>query len=149
MILKGLIGLGVKMAELKTRKNDGSVWAFLERVESERKRVDGFALMRLMEEVTGEPAVMWGSRIVGFGSYHYKYDSGREGDWFVAGFSPCKQNLTLYIMAGFEGYEELLARLGKHKTGKACLYVNKLADVDMDVLRELVRRSVEHVSESY
>ena len=134
------------MSELKTQKHDGSVAAFLNSVENDRKRSDSFTLLELMQEVTGAEAAMWGSSIVGFGSYHYTYASGREGDWFVAGFAPRKQNLTLYIMAGFDGYETLLARLGKHKTGKSCLYINKLADVDMAVLRELVQRSVDHMN---
>ncbi len=134
------------MTELKTQKHDGSVEAFLNSVENERKRSDSLALLALMQEVTGEEAAMWGSSIVGFGSYHYTYASGREGDWFVTGFAPRKQNLTLYIMAGFDGYEALLARLGKHKTGKSCLYINKLTDVDMEVLRELVQQSVDHMN---
>lgn len=91
---------------------------------------------------------MWGTSIVGFGSYHYKYDSGREGDMPVTGFAPRKQSLTLYIMPGFDAYEDLLSKLGKHKTGKSCLYINKLADVDMDVLRELVKQSVEAMKET-
>lgn len=89
---------------------------------------------------------MWGSSIVGFGDYHYKYESGREGDWFVTGFSPRKQNLTLYIMAGFDNYDQLLSRLGKYKTGKSCLYINKLDDVDLDVLKELVAQSAAHMN---
>ena len=96
-------------------------------------------------DVTGEEPVMWGSSIVGFGEYHYRYESGREGDFFLAGFSPRKANLVLYIMSGFPRHAELMERLGKHRTGKSCLYINKLEDVDLDVLRELVRRSVEHV----
>jgi len=98
-----------------------------------------------MKEVTGKEPEMWGDSIIGFGSYHYKYASGREGDWFVTGFSPRKQNLTLYIMGGFDNYDVLLGKLGKHKTGKSCLYINKLDDVDMDVLKTLVRASVEHM----
>ena len=98
-----------------------------------------------MSEITGEPAEMWGGSIIGFGSYHYVYESGREGDWFLTGFAPRKQSLTLYIMPGFEHYDDLLARLGKHKIGRSCLYINKLADVDMDVLRELVAESVSHM----
>lgn len=136
------------MAELKTQPNEQSVEAYLQGVENERKRMDSFQIMELMREVTGEEPTMWGDSIVGFGSYHYTYASGREGDWFLTGFAPRKQNLTLYIMAGFEEYDDLLARLGKHKTGKSCLYINKLDDVDQDVLRELVRRSVEHMAAS-
>jgi hypothetical protein len=132
----------------KTVPTGKSVNKFLKGVEDERKREDSFALLDLMQDVTGEDAVLWGDSIVGFGEYHYKYDSGREADMFLAGFSPRKQSLTLYIMAGFDEYDDLLAKLGKHKTGKSCLYVNKLADVDMDVLREMVRRSVAHMRQS-
>ena len=134
------------MAELKTKKNDRSVAAFLDGIENERKQEDARTIVKLMEEITGAEPAMWGESIIGFGSYHYTYASGREGDWFLTGFSPRKQNLTLYIMAGFDEYEPLLARLGKHKTGKSCLYVNKLDDIDLDVLRTLVRRSVEHMA---
>ena len=132
------------MAELKTKKTAASVKDFLNRVPEERKRKDSFALLKLMQEVTGAKPAMWGPSIVGFGSYHYKYASGREADWPLAGFSPRKQNLTLYIMGGFRGYGELLGKLGEHKTGKACLYINRLEDVDLATLKELVRRSVEH-----
>lgn len=134
------------MAELKTRPHDGSVEAFLNSVEDDKKREDAFAVLVLMKEITGEAPKMWGDSIVGFGSYHYRYASGREGDWFLTGFSPRKRNLTLYIMAGFEQYDELLDKLGKFKTGKSCLYINRLADVDTKVLRELVRQSAEHVA---
>jgi hypothetical protein len=133
------------MAELKTRKNDADVDAFLNAVPDERKRQDALELLALMEEVTGEEATMWGDSIVGFGSYHYRYASGREGDMPLAGFSPRKQNLTLYIMAGFDEYDALLGRLGKYTTGKACLYIKRLSDVDQDALKELVRRSAEHM----
>jgi hypothetical protein len=136
------------MAELKTKMNEGDVNAFLNGVENERKRKDSFKILNLMEKTTGMEAKMWGDAIVGFGTYHYKYASGREGDWFLTGFSPRKQNLTLYIMSGFDEYEPLLNRLGKHKTGKSCLYINKLADVDLDVLEELVIRSVEHMQKT-
>lgn len=137
------------MAELKTTPNEGDVMAFLETVDDEKKRQDALAILALMEEVTGEPPKMWGSGIVGFGNYHYKYDSGREGDWFVTGFSPRKQNLTLYIMAGFSRYEELMARLGRFKTGKSCLYIKRLEDVDRSVLKELVEESCRHMKEQY
>ena len=129
----------------KTQANEGSVREYLSSVDNERKREDSFKIMALMQEVTGYEPQMWGSSIVGFGKYGYRYASGREGDWFLAGFAPRKQNLTLYIMAGFDGYDELMAKLGKYKTGKSCLYINKLEDVDEDVLRELVKRSAEHV----
>ena len=133
------------MAELKTKATDASVEAFLHGVENEKKREDAFAILALMEEVTGEPPKLWGSSIIGFGSYHYKYASGHEGDACLTGFSPRKQNLVLYILAGFDQYDALLAKLGKYKTGKSCLYINKLADIDPDVLRELVAQSVAHM----
>lgn len=133
------------MAELKTKRNKGDVQAFLNSVPDEKKRQDSFAILELMKQVTGKEPEMWGDSIVGFGSYHYKYKSGREGDWFLTGFSPRKQNITLYIMAGFDEYDKLLNKLGKHTTGKSCLYVKKIEDVDADVLKELVRQSVEHM----
>ena len=136
------------MAELKTQKNDGDVDVFLASIENEGRRGDAIRLRRLMEEVTGEPACMWGASIVGFGSYRYRYASGTEGEWFLVGFSPRKQNLTLYIMSGFDGYDSFLADLGKHSTGKSCLYLKRLADVDQDVLRQLVISSVDHVRAS-
>lgn len=136
------------MSENKTRPTSQDVTEFLNSVDHKTRRQDGFALLGMMEEITGEEPVMWGSSIVGFGSYHYKYESGREGDMPLIGFSPRKQSMTLYIMPGFDDYEDMLAELGKHKTGKACLYVNKLADVDEDVLRQLIQRSYEHMKET-
>ena len=125
------------MAEIKTRPTDASVDAFLDSVKHPVRRADGKAVRAMMERVTGEPAVMWGPSIVGFGSYHYRYASGHEGDMCRIGFSPRSANLVLYT-GGFPEYADLLAKLGKHKTSKACLYVNKLADVDMAVLEEIV-----------
>jgi hypothetical protein len=136
------------MAKLKTQKNDASVEDFLNGVSDERKREDSFAVLALMGEVTGEEPSMWGSSIVGFGSYRYKYASGREGEWPLTGFSPRKEYLTLYIMSGFDDYDLLLRDLGKFKTGKSCLYVKKLADVDLEILRELISQSVTHVAET-
>lgn len=133
------------MAELKTKKNQKSVKKFLDAVEHEGRREDAREILALMEAATGETPQMWGDSIVGFGSYHYRYDSGREGNWFLVGFSPRKRNLTLYIMSGFSKYDDLLSKLGKHKTGKACLYINRLDDVDRKVLRRLVKESVAHV----
>ena len=133
---------------MKTQKNEASVEGFLNSVENEKRREDSFVVLDLMKEVTGEKPVMWGTSIVGFGSYHYKYASGREGDWFVVGFSPRKQSMTLYIVDGFGNYDLLLRDLGKYKTGKSCLYINKLEDVDQKVLRELVKQSVESVSQN-
>jgi hypothetical protein len=136
------------MGELKTQKNDGDVYAFLDTVENERKREDSFAILDMMCEVTGSEPVMWGSSIVGFGEYHYTYTSGRAAEWFLVGFSPRKQSLTLYIMSGFDEYESLLSELGKHKTGKSCLYINKLGDVDQGVLRRMIKASVEQLRAS-
>jgi len=133
------------MAENKTQRNDGDVLAYLESVENKRRREDSLALLKMMEEVTGEPAEMWGTSIVGFGSYHYRYASGREGDFMLTGFAPRKSALTLYIMGGHERYDELMAKLGKHRTGSSCVYINKLADVDLDVLRALIAESVDYM----
>lgn len=134
------------MAELKTKPGDASVEAFLQSVTPAKRREDAGVLLELMKRVTGEDPVMWGPSIIGFGSYHYKYESGREGDWFVAGFSPRKQALTLYIMSGFPRHEELMKRLGTYTTGKSCLYIKKLEDVDVDVLEELVQASAAYVA---
>lgn len=135
--------------KVKTTLNDGSVEDFLNGVEQEQRQKDAFVLLDLFKEITGEPAKMWGTSIVGFGSYHYVYDSGREGDWMMVGFSPRKANLTLYIMNGFERYEALLGQLGKYKTGKSCLYINKLEQVDLVVLKELIAASYQYMKEKY
>ncbi len=136
------------MAELKTKQNEANVEDFLNKVENEKRREDGFAVLELMKEVTEEEPKMWGNSIVGFGSYHYKYETGREGDWFLTGFSPRKQSLTLYIMSGFSEYDNLLNNLGKYTTGKSCLYIKKIEDVDLDVLKELVKHSVDHMQKT-
>jgi len=133
------------MTELKTKPTKKSVEQFLKKVEHPTKREDSFKILELMKEITKEEPVMWGESIVGFGTYHYKYASGREGDWPIVGFSPRKQNLTLYIMSGFERYQKILEGLGKFKTGKSCLYINKLKDVDIQILKELILESVEHM----
>ena len=130
------------MAENKTQENAASVEDFLNRVTDERKRQDVFALLEMMQLITGQPAKMWGDAIVGFGSRHYKYASGREGDMPWVAFSPRKQSLTLYLAPYFPGLGDLFPRLGKHKTGKGCLYINKLSDVDQNVLEEIITRSV-------
>ena len=114
----------------KTTKNDGSVFDFLNSVQDENKKEDAFKILEMMQKISDEQPKMWGKSIVGFGSYHYKYESGREGGFMRVGFSPRKQNLTLYIMPRFERYPELMSNLGKHKTGKSCLYIKKLEDVD-------------------
>lgn len=135
------------MPENKTVPTDQSVEAFLNAVEDERKRNDSFTALELMKQVTGMQPVMWGSSIVGFGSYHYKYDSGREGDMPLTGFSPRKQNLTFYIMGGFEQYEDLLRQLGKHTLGSSCLYVKRLDDIDLPTLKRLIEASVEYMKQ--
>ena len=128
------------MSEIKTKPTDVSVDAFLDGVQHPVRRADGKALRAMMERITGEPAVMWGPSIVGFGSYHYRYESGHEADMCRVAFSPRSANLVLYV-GGFPEYEALLAKLGKHKRSKACLYLNKLVDVNSAVLEEITRRS--------
>lgn len=137
------------MAALKTRPGDAGVDAFLDSVDNENRREDARRVVAMMQRVTQEPPRMWGDRIVGFGSYHYRYASGREGDWPLVGLSPGKRNLTLYIMPGFDDYQTLLARLGKHRTGKSCLYLNKLQGIDMRALEDLVRQSVADMRRRY
>jgi len=129
------------MSELKTKKNNASVQGFLNSVEHEKRRTDSLVVLELMKKITGEEPAMWGDSIVGFGSYHYRYASGREGDWMITGFSPRKQSLTLYIMPGFEKYADLMEQLGKYRTGQACLYINKLEDVDLNVLERLISKA--------
>lgn len=137
------------MAEPKTKKTEASVSAFLDAIKDDTRRADCKAVAKLMQKVTGEKPKMWGSSIVGFGTYHYVYASGREGDWPIAGFSPRAQALTLYIMSGFDGEPALMGKLGKYKTGKSCLYVKRLADIDAGVLEELVTRSVAYMRKKY
>ena len=133
------------MAELKTKRNRKSAKKFLDGVKDAGRREDARKVMAMMEEVTRAKPEMWGDNIVGFGTYRYEYESGRSGEWFLTGFAPRKANLTLYIMSGFSRYQELLGKLGKHKAGRSCLYINHLDDVDMSVLRRLVKESVAHV----
>ena len=133
----------------KTFETEASVEAFLETIDDERKKEDAKRIVAMMHEISGTPAKMWGKSIVGFGNYHYKYASGREGDFMKIGFSPRKQNLTLYIMPGFDRYDALMKELGKHKTGKSCLYIKRLDDVDWSVLRELSQRSFQYMTDKY
>lgn len=137
------------MAQNKTQATKASVDEFINNVESEQKRKDAKELVTLFEAVTGEKAVMWGSSIIGFGQYHYKYDSGREGDFLMTGFSPRKTALSIYLMSGFSKHEEQLKKLGKYKTGKSCLYVKKLADIDQEVLSEMILDSIRFIKEKY
>lgn len=133
----------------KTTQNNNSVDDFLNNVENPKRREDSQKVLKLMCELTGEDPKMWGTSIVGFGQYHYKYASGREGDSLKVGFSPRKTALTLYIMGGFDRHKELMEKLGKYKTGKSCLYIKKLEDVDVEILKELIVESVAHIEELY
>lgn len=130
------------MAELKTKKTAASVEKFLNGVTDEQRRKDCFSLVEIMKAATKAEPAMWGTTIVGFGRHQYKYESGRELEWFLVGFSPRKQDLTLYIMGGLERDPALMKKLGKHKTGKACLYIKKLDDVDLPTLKELIKKSI-------
>ncbi len=136
------------MAELKTKPTKQSVKDFVDAIKDEQLRKDCRTVSRIMKQVTKTNPKMWGPGIVGFGSYHYKYASGREADWFLAGFAPRKQNLTLDIMSGFQKYDTLLKKLGKHKIGKSCLYIKRLDDVNMDVLTQLIDDSVAYLRKS-
>ena len=135
-------------AELKTKVNDASVTKFLNSVDDEQKRDDCFEILKMMQQVTKAEPKMWGSSIVGFGGYHYKGKSGREGDWMLTGFSPRKQNLTLYLMGGFDTHADLLKKLGKFTTSVGCLYIKTLDDVDKKVLKELVQASVKGLKQA-
>ena len=137
------------MPENKTVPTGQDVTAFLNGVMDERKRKDCFTVLELMKQVTGLEPKMWGSSIVGFGTYHYKYESGREGDMILAGFSPRAQNLTLYNMNGFEKIDDLLKKLGKHTTGKGCLYIKRLDDVDLPTLKSLIEESYKYVTDKH
>jgi hypothetical protein len=133
------------MAEIKTQKTDDSVDDFISGIEDDRKREDSKTLLDIMEKVTGEEPNMWGPSIIGFGDQHYKYESGREGEWFKIGFSPRKQNLTLYITDYIPDGDPLLANLGKYTTGKACIYIKRLEEIDLGILEKLVKRSYDNV----
>jgi hypothetical protein len=136
------------MAELKTKRTEASVTAFLKRVADDTRRQDCLTVLRMMKRVTRAEPKMWGSNIVGFGNYHYEYASGRDGEWFLTGFAPRKRDLTLYIMAGVDRYNSLLAKLGRYKTGRSCLYIKRLADVDLTVLRKLISTSVRRMKQA-
>lgn len=137
------------MAELKTKANDASVSEFLDAIEHDGKREDARAILQIMQDVAGCEPQMWGASIIGFGRYQYKSDSGRGGEWFRIGFSPRKRNLTIYVINGFSNYATLIESLGKHKISKSCLYINKLKDVDVDVLRTLMVESLNDMRETY
>jgi hypothetical protein len=138
------------MAELKTRRTKASIKPFLQAVEHERRREDAFKLLDIFEQTTKMKAALWGDSIVGFGEYHYESTrSSQQGDWPLTGFSPRKRNMTIYIMPGFSEYQDLLAKLGKHKTSVSCIYFNKLDDIDTKVLKQLIRRSVADMKKRY
>ncbi|NOU81095.1 DUF1801 domain-containing protein [Paenibacillus sp. LMG 31459] len=137
------------MYEQKTKETEQSVTRFIEQIESPGKREDAYKLLDIFSETTGYPAKMWGPSIIGFGTYHYKYATGHEGDAPLVGFSPRKAKISLYFATGDAQREELLQRLGKHTVGKACVYVNKLDDIDFEVLKELIQQSVEFLRETY
>ncbi|TDF35791.1 DUF1801 domain-containing protein [Alteromonadaceae bacterium M269] len=137
------------MAGNKTVQNQGDVSAFLSQIQNEEKRNDCLQLLNLMQGITNQEPAMWGGSIVGFGSYHYRYESGREGDFLRVGFSPRAQNISIYIMPGLGNFEEQLSTLGKHKIGKSCLYVKRLSDVDFDVLTDIIKQSVEIMADRY
>ncbi len=132
-----------------TLPDSASVADFLDRVEDPQRRADCVNLCKLMERLSGEAPCMWGKAMVGFGSYHYRYESGREGDWFRVGFAPRKRELTLYIMAGFDRYESLMSQLGRHRVGKSCLYIKRLSDIDLEVLEALVIESLRYMAAAY
>lgn len=136
------------MAELKTKITDASVTDFINSIPDPKTREGCLTILGIMQDATNAEPKMWGTSIVGFGSYHYKYESGRENDWFLVGFSPRKQNLTLYVMGGFDDYSSLLKKLGKHSLGKGCLYIKKLDDIQLPVLKELLNRSVTKMSKN-
>ena len=137
------------MAELKTKPTGQSVEKFINEIKDEQRKKDCIEVMSLMKKITKDEPKMWGSSIVGFGDYRYKYSSGREGDWFIMGFSPRKQNLTLYIMAGIGKYKDLTEKLGKHKTGGSCLYINKLSDINLKVFKELLKKSCAYINKTF
>lgn len=136
-------------AELKTKENEASVEDFINKIEDETKRNDAWKIAAMMEKASGKPPKMWGASIIGFDQYHYKYESGREGDMCRIGFSPRKQNLVVYIVDGFEKYDDLMSKLGKHSIGKSCLYFKKLSDIDENILKELIELSVKWFNDKY
>lgn len=136
-------------AKLKTRETEKSVKKFLDKISDTKRREDCYTVLEMMNRATKAEPKMWGTSIVGFGSYHYKYESGREGDWFPIGFSPHKQNLTLYLMMGFSPHEQTMKKLGTYKTGKSCLYINNLEDIDTTTLKEILKESVAYLKAMY
>ncbi|MEM7216290.1 MAG: DUF1801 domain-containing protein [Pseudomonadota bacterium] len=136
-------------ADMKTRQNDADALDFIRSVEHERRREDGFALLEFFNRVTGWKPKMWGDSIIGYGRYEYKYQSGREGEYFITGFSPRKTAISIYIMPGYRDMTEKLSRLGKHKSGKSCLYINRITDIDQQVLEEIVMDGMDYMKKNY
>jgi Domain of unknown function (DU1801) len=139
----------VSMADLKTKRNDASVDDFLDAIKDEQVRKDCWAIADIMQKAAKDKPQMWGSSIVGFGSFRYKYGSGRENEWMLVAFSPRKQNITLYLWPGFEGYDDLMAQLGKHSSGKSCVYIKRLSDVHLPTLKKLIQGSVKHILKTF
>lgn len=137
------------MAELKTKLTEASVADFINAVKDEQVREDCWAVAKIMQEATKAEPKMWGTSIVGFGLYTYKYASGRTGDWLMVGLSPRKQNLTLYVMGGFDEYDELMDKLGKFSCGKSCIYIKRLSDLHLPTLKKLIKTSVKHMLKLY
>jgi len=137
------------MTKVKTAQNNQNVSAFIANVKNEQRKADSLVLLAIFQEISGREPKMWGDSIIGFGSYHYKYKSGREGEWFLTGFSPRKQSLTVYIMGGMSPHEESLKNLGKYKNSTGCLYINKLADIDMEVLKGIISKSIKVIQKAH
>lgn len=133
----------------KTQPHSGDVGAYINSLDHPKRRRDGLTLLTLMQRITGEKAVMWGPSIIGFGRYHYKYEGGREGEFFLTGFAPRKANMVVYIMPGYQDYSDLLSRLGPHKIGKSCLYITDLEKIELSVLEELITKSVAYMRDKY
>lgn len=136
------------MATLKTQPTNVDPGEFIEKLDNEKRKKDALELLEMMTRISGEKPVMWGPAIIGFGNYHYKYESGREGEWFEVGFSPRKASLSVYIMTGYKKFHDIMDRLGKYKTGASCLYINKLDDIDRSALEELLQTSIDHIRSS-
>ncbi len=136
-------------AELKTKLNDASVVKFLASIENEQQRKDSFEILEIMKTLTGDEPQMWGESIIGFGTYHYVYASGKEGDWMRIGFSPRKGKISLYLMCEVDQQQDILDRIGKYKNGKSCFYINKMTDIDKNVLKELIQSAIDKIEEKY
>jgi len=137
------------MTKAKTLPTNDSVTSFIDALDNEQRKKDSHKLLKIFAEITGQPAVLWGTAIVGYGSYHYVYASGREGDWMKTGFSPRKSGMSVYLMNGYDDYQQQLKQLGKFKKGKSCLTVNKLEDIDLDILSKMIEHSYQWMCDKY